>query len=391
MSLLTLSGWQAVLLAFAGAMFVTWYALPVIVKIASIRPLTDKPGSNKIHFCEIPTLGGIGIFCGFTVGFLLSVTGLMEGTCYFTTALIILFFTGMEDDLITVRPYKKIVAQVLAVIIITSFAGLRFTSLHGFLGITLIPDWLSYSITIFLAVIIINSFNLIDGIDGLAGSIGIIAATTFGIWSFLSGDYGYAAMAAALTGTLIVFLVFNLSKGRNKIFMGDTGSMVVGFIITVMVIRFNEINAGTSTSHTLQSAPAVSMAVLIIPLFDTLRIIIIRLVRGQSPLVGDQRHVHHMLLRAGCSHRRATLYISLTNIFMIAVGFLLDHIGILRLSLVLLALCTAFTIPAYMMVARKEKWNWKRTDKKFRILPLEELLEENSSANAQAMAGKKAL
>jgi len=391
MPLFTLNGWQAVLLALAGAMIVTWYALPGIVKIASIRHLTDMPGRNKIHFREIPTLGGTGIFCGFTFGFLLSVTGLMDGVCYFTTALIILFFTGMKDDLITIRPYKKIVAQVLAAIIITSLAGVRFTSLHGFLGITVIPVWLSYLITIFLIVIIINAYNLIDGIDGLAGSVGIIASATFGIWSYLSGDYGYAAMAAALTGSLIVFLVFNMSKGRNKIFMGDTGSMVVGFIITVMSIRFNEINAAASSSHVLHSAPAVSMAVLIIPLFDTLRVITIRLVRGQSPLRGDQRHVHHMLLRAGCSHRRATLYISLTNIFMIAVGFLLDHIGILRLSIVLLVLCIVFMVPVYLVVAGKENWGWKKRYVKYFEAGEGALAEVRGITTVKARTGREAV
>lgn len=359
MSSLTLSGWEAVLLAFAGAIFVTWYYMPRIIKVASRRHLTDKPGTHKIHMGEIPTLGGIGIFGGFAFGFLLSVNGYMEGVSYFTAALIILFFTGMKDDLINIKPYKKIVAQVFAAIIICSFVNLRFTNFHGFLGITTIPDWLSYFTTIFLVVIIINSLNLIDGIDGLAASIGIIAGTTFGVWSYLSGDYGYAIMSSALTGTLIVFLVFNLSKGKYKIFMGDTGSMIIGFIMVILAIRFNEINAGNPPFHKLSSSPAVSIAILIVPLFDTLRVIVIRLVRGQSPLVADNRHIHHLLLRAGCTHKQATLFISLANIFIIAVGFLLDHIGIFWLCLLLLSLCIAFTVPVYIIVARKEEWNWK--------------------------------
>lgn len=360
MSSVTLNGWEAVLLAFTGAMFVTWYYMPRIIKIASRRHLTDKPGTHKIHLGEIPTLGGIGIFGGFAFGFLLSVNGYMEGVSYFTAALIILFFTGLKDDLINIKPYKKIIAQVFAAIIIATFVNLRFTNFHGFLGITVIPDWVSYFTTIFLVVIIINSMNLIDGIDGLAASIGIIASTTFGIWSFLSGDYGYAIMSSALTGTLVVFLVFNLSKGKYKIFMGDTGSMVIGFIMAVMAIRFNEINAGTSTLHKLSSSPAVSIAILIVPLFDTLRVIIIRLVRGQSPLVADNRHIHHLLLRIGCTHRQATLYISLANIFIIAVAFLLDHIGILWLSLVLLSLSISLMAIVYVRVAGTEGWNWKK-------------------------------
>ena len=358
---LILNGGSSLLLAFAGAMFVTWYSMPRIIKIASKRRLTDKPGTHKIHIGEIPTLGGIGIFGGFTFGFLLSINGYMEGASYFTAALIILFFIGMKDDLINIKPYKKIVAQVFAAIIIASFTHLRFTTFHGFLGINEVPVWISYFTTIFLVVIIINSLNLIDGIDGLAASIGIIASTTLGIWAFLSGDIGYAIMAASLTGTLIVFLIFNLSKKKYKIFMGDTGSMVIGFILAVMTIHFNEINAGQTTYHRLISAPAVSIAILIIPLFDTLRVIVIRLVHGQSPLIADNRHIHHLLLRIGCTHRRATLYISLTNIFIIALAFLLDHIGILWLSIVLLAVSITLTAIVYVIVAGREGWNWKKT------------------------------
>ena len=335
--------------------------MPRIIKIASKRHLTDKPGTHKIHIGEIPTLGGIGIFGGFAFGFLLSINGYMEGASYFTAALIILFFIGMKDDLINIKPYKKIVAQVFSAIIIASFTNLRFTTFHGFLGINEIPVWISYFTTIFLVVIIINSLNLIDGIDGLAASIGIITSTTLGIWSFLAGDTGYAIMAASLTGTLIVFLVFNLSKEKYKIFMGDTGSMVIGFIIAVMTIHFNEMNAGQTTYHHLISAPAVSIAVLIIPLFDTLRVIVIRLVRGHSPLLADNRHIHHLLLRVGCTHRRATLYISLANIFIIALAFLLDHIGILWLSIVLLAVSITLTAIVYVIVAGREGWNWKKT------------------------------
>jgi UDP-GlcNAc:undecaprenyl-phosphate/decaprenyl-phosphate GlcNAc-1-phosphate transferase len=167
-------------------------------------------------------------------------------------------------------------------------------------------------------------------------------------------------MSAALTGALIVFLNYNISEGKNKIFMGDTGMMVIGFILTVMAIRFNEINAGQTAFLKLHSSPSISIAILIVPLFDSLRVIIIRLIRHQSPMQADKRHIHHLLLRSGFSHKRATLYISLANIFIIAAGFLLDRIGILWLGLVLLMLCTILTVPVYVMVARTEHWNWRR-------------------------------
>lgn len=349
----------SLLLAFAGAMIVTWYFMPRIIKISARHRLTDKPGPRKMHTHEIPTLGGIGIFGGFAFGFLISVNGNMEYLSYFMAALIILFFIGLKDDITTVSPPKKIAGQALAAFIIAVMANLRFTNYHGLFGISEIPEWASMLTTIFFIVIFINAFNLIDGIDGLASSIGIITSSAFGMWSWLSGDYGYAFMAAALAGTLLVFLIFNLSTGKLKIFMGDTGSMVIGFLLAVMAIRFNEINAGPRTFYDLSSAPAVSIAILIVPLFDTLRVIVIRLARRQSLLTGDNRHIHHLLLRAGCTHIQATLYISLANIFLIITGFLLDKIGILWLGLVLLLLCTILMIPVYLAVGNKEGWDWK--------------------------------
>ncbi len=349
----------SLLLAFAGSMFVTWYYMPRIIKVAARHRLTDRPGPRKMHNQEIPTLGGIAIFGGFAFGFLISVNGHMEYVSYFTAAMIILFFIGLKDDLLTIAPSYKIMAQAFAALLVAAMAGLRFTSYHGLFGISTIPVWASLLTTVFFIVIFINAFNLIDGIDGLAASIGIIASCSFGIWSWLSEDYGYALMAASLTGSLVIFLIFNLSSGRLKIFMGDTGSMVIGFLLAVMAIRFNEINAGSISFHKLSSAPAVSISVLIIPLFDTLRVIVIRLARGQSLFKGDNRHIHHLMIRAGFTHAKATLILSVTNLFLIGVGFLFDHIGILWLSLTLLIICTLLMVPVYITVGRKEGWDWR--------------------------------
>lgn len=349
---LTVKELPALLLAFASATFIAWYSIPIVVKVASIRHLTDSPGPRKIHKKEIPTLGGIGIYGGFAIGFLLAINDHMQGVTYFTVAMMILFFVGIKDDLVSLDPRKKLIAQILAVLIIIYFTDIRLTSFHGFLGINAIPTWLTYVTTIFVVVVIINSMNLIDGIDGLAASTGIIASVTFGIWFWMSGDIGYSIMAAALTGALLAFLWFNLSKGKNKIFMGDTGSLVIGFIIAVMTIHFNEINSGMNIYYDLESSPAISIGILIVPLFDTLRVFTIRLLLGHHPFTADTRHIHHIMLRAGYSHRRSAFFISLAHIFIITLAFLLDHIGILWLTLVLLLVSTALTGLVYVLINR---------------------------------------
>jgi len=384
MGILELNEWQSVLLALIASGLTAWYFLPRVIKVTSHRQFADKPGKHKIHKKEIPTFGGIGIFAGFSFGFLLGVNGFMEGISFLTAAIIILFFMGLRDDLMTVNPVEKIIMQGIAGLILWSFTRLHFTNLHGFLGISEIPEWASFILTVFLIVIIINAYNLIDGIDGLAASVGIIASMAFGTWFWLSGDTGYAVIAAALNGTLIVFLVFNFSEDKRKIFMGDTGSLVVGFLLTVMAIRFNEINAGTSGLYMLDSSPTVSIAILIVPLFDALRVILIRLIRGRSPLKADNRHIHHLMLRAGYSHKQTTLIISIANIFLIITAFLFDGIGILWLGLVMLILCSLFTVPVYIMVARKEHWNCRQ----YKIWQLIASEQNNVVAEEHAEGGR---
>jgi len=351
---LMIKGWPAIMLAFVASVAITWYYLPKVLRVVNERHLLDKPGKHKIHKKEIPTLGGIGIFAGFIFGFLMGVNGYMPYVSYFTAAAMLLFFIGVKDDLIYINPGKKLAAEVATAIIIALFTDIHFSSLHGFLGIQSLPLWAYYLITVFVIVLIINAMNLIDGIDGLAASIGIIASLFFGVWFFLSGDYGYTIMAASLLGALIVFFFYNISSGPKKIFMGDTGSLVIGFTLAVMAIRFNELVASGRSVVALDSAPSVSIAVLIIPLYDTLRVIILRARGHQSFFVADNRHIHHMMLRAGLTHRKATLYISLFNIMMIAIALLLDGIGILWLGLVMLILCSIATALIYQFVKRRE-------------------------------------
>jgi UDP-N-acetylmuramyl pentapeptide phosphotransferase/UDP-N-acetylglucosamine-1-phosphate transferase len=351
---LAIKGWPAILLAFAGAVAVTWYYLPKVIKVVNEKHLNDKPGKHKIHKREIPTLGGIGIFAGFIFGFLMGVNGYMHYVSYFTAAAMVLFFIGVKDDLIYINPWKKMLAETGTAVILALFTDIHFTSLHGFLRIQYLPDWGYYLITVFIIVLIINALNLIDGIDGLAASIGIIASLFFGVWFYLSGDYGYTIMAAALLGALIVFLGYNVTDGPKKIFMGDTGSLVIGFTLAVFAIRFNELEASGRSFMALQSTPSVSIAVLIVPLYDTLRVIILRMRSHQSFFIADNRHIHHMMLRAGFTHRKATLYISVVNVLMIALALLLDGIGILWLGLVLLTVCGILTYILNMAVRRRE-------------------------------------
>ena len=351
---IVITGLPAIMLAFASALFITWYYIPKVIKVVKERHLEDKPGFHKIHKADVPTLGGIGIFGGFIFGFLIGVNGYLPGLSYFTAAVVFLLFVGIKDDLVYLNPKKKFWAELGAAILVMVFTQAHITHFHGFLGITDISVTTSYITTLIVIVVIINAVNLIDGIDGLAASVGIIASVAFGTFFFLSGDYGYAVMAAALLGSLIAFLRYNISEGPTKIFMGDSGSLVIGFTLAILAIRFNELVANGKPVLRLESAPSVAIAILIVPLYDTLRVTVLRIRARKNIFIGDKRHIHHMMLRAGFSHKEATLYISLFNIFIIALAFLLDGLGILLLGLVLLALCLSATWFLSMAVKKRE-------------------------------------
>ena len=346
------------LIGAVGLSFVITYILiPPIVRVARAKNLYDSPGRRKPHKNDVPTLGGAAIFAGLVLAMTLFVDGkLAYQLRYFVAAAIIIFYIGIKDDILGLGPVKKLVAQILSAIIITVPAHLRFTSLHGFLGIQHIPDAYSVVLTVFVIIVIINSFNLIDGIDGLAALTGIITSSAFGIWFWLSGNYSYTIMAGALAGALLAFLRFNISAGGNKIFMGDTGALLIGLVLAILAIRFNEANVEEDIPWRLTSAPAVSIGILVLPLFDTLRVFSLRMYRGDSPFRADKQHLHHRLLRLGLSHLQSTLILAGFNIVFIVIAFLLDPIGILPLTGILLVLAVLLSlIPD--MIYRKKRHN----------------------------------
>jgi UDP-N-acetylmuramyl pentapeptide phosphotransferase/UDP-N-acetylglucosamine-1-phosphate transferase len=268
---------------------------------------------------------------------------------------IILFFVGLKDDILIIAPLKKLWGQLLATLVIIILGDVRFTSLHGFLGINHISYINSLLLTFFVFIVIINGFNLIDGIDGLAAGAGILASIIFGIWFYLIGDFEYSIVSATMAGSLIAFFWFNVYSKKHKIFMGDTGSLLVGLFMAVVAVRFNELNITQSNGWFIHAAPAVSFAILLIPLFDTIRVFIIRLFQGRSPFKADTNHVHHRLLALGMSHIRATTYILCSNVIIVLISLLINRLGIIRLMLLNLLLATIFSLLPEIIYFVKEK------------------------------------
>jgi UDP-N-acetylmuramyl pentapeptide phosphotransferase/UDP-N-acetylglucosamine-1-phosphate transferase len=323
-----------VLLSSLVAFLVTFLSIPVIIRVAELKHLYDLPDDRKHHPFPIPSLGGVGIFAGFILTLLLLwPAGVHAEMQYLVAAFLIVFFLGLKDDIIILTPLKKFIGQMAAAGLLIFKADLLITGLHGFFGIQELPLIWSYVFTFFTFLVIINSFNLIDGVDGLAGSLGILSTSLFGAYFLFTGDAFYSILAFSLSGSLLAFLIYNVSPA--KIFMGDTGSLLMGIVNAILVIKFIQQATNAGAVLPLPAAPAIGFAILFVPLFDTLRIFAYRIFNRRSPFSPDRNHVHHILLAKGCSHPVVTALIVLFNMVVILLTYLGRPLGNTILLMVL--------------------------------------------------------
>ncbi|WP_066627147.1 glycosyltransferase family 4 protein [Labilibacter marinus] len=345
----------AALLSF----LLVFLSIPTILRVAESKNLYDEPNKRTVHKIKIPTLGGLAIFLSFLFTYsLFSDWFSFTQIPFLIPALLIIFSIGIKDDIMITAPMVKLFGQILAAFVIIGWGDLRITSFHGFFGLE--PSYLaSVTITLVLFVFILNGFNLIDGIDGLASVTGMISITSFSIWFYINGNYHIPVFSAALLGALLAFTYFNVFSKRQKIFMGDTGSLLLGFLLAVVAIKFAEFNTpdnSTNLTYTMISAPAVILGILIVPVVDTLRVFVFRISKGKSPFTADKNHIHHRLLTLGYSHFHITIIIGLINIAFVLLSFWLRNLGTLKLTLLNLTLgLTLSYIPAILIHRRKKK------------------------------------
>ena len=329
-----------VLFSFLFSCIITLYAVPSLIKLAYQKRLFDDPAleERKIHKYRTPNLGGIAVLTSFAFTACLCVPGsILPYANYIFASGLLIFLVGLKDDLAALNPYKKFLAQSITALIVVYFADIRLTSFYGVFGIHEIDPVVSYPFSTLLIVFIINAFNLIDGINGLLGSVSLVVSLTFGYIFFQMQEYGLAILAVSMAGSVLGFLRYNVGKAR--IFMGDAGAYTIGFIISVLAIQFIELNKPSEIIPLVesfgQSVPAIAIAILIIPIFDTLRVIVIRLVQGKSPFMADRNHLHHRLLDTGMTHTQATMVLSAFNILMIGTALSFQYIGTVELLILI--------------------------------------------------------
>jgi len=317
---------DSILIITLTSFFIAYTSIPVIIKISEAKKLFDIPCNRKIHKSPISSLGGIGIFAGliFSCCILIPFTK-APWIQYFIASSLIIFFLGLKDDLLLLSPIKKFTGQMLATFLIASQPFFKLNSFYGFLGLTELHPLLSIVFTFLTILVIINAYNLIDGVDGLAGVLGLICTLFFGVVFLMEKDIPFACLAFSMSGGLIAFLIFNISPA--KIFMGDTGSLLLGLVNSVLAIRFINLETSGNAVMKFQSAPALAFAVMFIPLMDTIRVSLIRMYNGKSPFSPDQNHLHHILLKRGYSHIKITVILAFSSILLILFAILAQPLG----------------------------------------------------------------
>ncbi|MBL7877139.1 MAG: undecaprenyl/decaprenyl-phosphate alpha-N-acetylglucosaminyl 1-phosphate transferase, partial [Cyclobacteriaceae bacterium] len=258
---------------------------------------------------------------------------------FFFIAIALMFIIGLRDDILALTPKQKLYSQFLPVLILVFLDRTTLDSTYGLLGDFIFPEWVSLAISLFVIVILTNAYNLIDGLDGLAGTIGVIVLGFYGVWFFSIGNTAVGFIAFCFSGALLAFLFFNWQP--SKIFMGDTGALMIGLLISYLTIRFIRTNHDLPVSSAFKFTASVASAVcvMIIPIFDTLRVIILRLRKFQSPFKADKNHLHHQFLNLGMDHARSVISIALISIFFLVIAVLLRKQGDLVILAIVLVVC----------------------------------------------------
>ncbi|GIV31232.1 MAG: undecaprenyl-phosphate alpha-N-acetylglucosaminyl 1-phosphate transferase [Saprospiraceae bacterium] len=348
-----------VILSFLTAFALTYVVIPPTIRVAVAKGLYDVPGQRRSHTQVTPRLGGVAIYAGvvFAIIFWTPFDQYGDAMQYILTAFVLIFLVGVKDDIDGLAASTKLVAEVLAAMILVFKCDLRIESLSGIMGIYELPYWWSVVLTIFTIIVIINSLNLIDGINGLSGSITLLVTGLSGSWFLMQYRYDLAILAFSTAGAVMAFLKYNFTPAR--IFMGDTGALLNGLIISILVIKFLQLNEALPDDNPYQiaTAPAMAFGLLILPLFDTLRVFTLRILQGRNPLHADRNHIHHLLLDSGLSHMQATGVLVVVNIVFVVLTFMLQRYTNRNLVIIcfLLGLACLMAGALAMMLRRRQR------------------------------------
>lgn len=303
---------------------------PKLVKIAVTKSIVDNPNARRLNKYPVPVLGGMGVFVGVLGATCIAsyLNGLEGSFCVFAAASMMLY-TGLIDDILGMKAIHKLILQIAAVAILVIIGGYELNNLHGLWGVWGIPQWLSLPLTFVACVGLINGINLIDGVDGLSSGFGILTSLICGILFFMNGDTAYSVLCFSILGSLIPFFMHNVFGRKFKMFMGDSGSLVLGLLFSVVIMRLDQ----TGGVPTIEGVVSFILAVFALPIFDTIRVMIARMMKGKSPFSPDKTHLHHLFIDLGYSHVACTMIVLSLSLSGIVVWLILELIPAVSVNL----------------------------------------------------------
>ncbi|MFV0376239.1 MAG: glycosyltransferase family 4 protein [Mangrovibacterium sp.] len=362
-----------ILLNLVVSFMLAYFAIPSVVRVSNTKHLFDVPDHRKLNKVVVPTLGGIAIFIGFTLSTLIFTEGRADFNYrYLFAALIMMFFIGIKDDIMVLSAKRKLIVQILATLLLVLPGGYQLTDFYGVFGIHQVPQWLGVSVSFLFILFIMNAINLMDGIDGLAAGVSIVIAFTLGGWFYFTGHPDYGTACFALMGALLAFLRFNLWGGHNKVFMGDTGSLLLGTFLSAMAIKFILLNQTVTGDFHITYAPVFIIGLFIVPITDTTRVFFIRISEKRSPFSPDMNHLHHLLIKSGLSHVQASSFLIAYTVLFGLLALSIQKYLPISLAFVLLPAASFLCVGAIIRYkkridVRREKDNAESSSKTIKI------------------------
>ena len=348
--------WICMMLMFS--LILTYNIIPKIIWVVNEKELIDHPDNRSSHALATPTMAGVAFFLTLMISqFFLHYWDTDDVGSNLIASITIIFAIALKDDLVLATPLAKLMGEMVAVSFILVHPSLAINSFDGFLGIEAMPFGLNYIFAGLMLLTIVNAYNLIDGVDGLAASVGIVILLIYGLIFYHLQMYFYVLFCTSLIGILIAFLRYNFSH-RKKIFMGDTGSLIIGFCIGFLSLKFLHINAEDLTvfSFLPENEIIILAAILFVPLFDMFRVMGIRILNKKSPFFPDRNHIHHILLDKGFSHVKVALIISIVNCWIV---LLFVYLSSLFTSVEMLGMLAMFFILMLVIFNKLRKDNIK--------------------------------
>ena len=316
-------------LIFLISMFGTWWVFKKVLKIAILKNIVDNPDARKIQCQPIPVMGGIAVFFGICCSLLCTRLLFDCGISFnILAAMILILYIGTMDDILSLSPKMRFMVEIIICLILICTNGYSINDFHGLWGVYDFQDYLSIPLTVFAGVGIINSINLIDGVNGLSSGFCIVVSLIYAILFYLSGDISLSALMFASSGALIPFYFHNVFGKKSKMFIGDGGTLLMGLIFSVAVVGMLKHDSNVA----LMVKPdfgliAFALATLAIPIFDTVRVMFSRIMRHTSPFNPDKTHLHHLLLDFGFSHIGVTMTEILMNLLILLIWWISYRLG----------------------------------------------------------------